>query len=280
MLGHPIGWLSLSTKFRSLPKHEQADFLAVFGIFGNPSNSEIRITKKSPAQLLFSAVEATYDEGPLTTEDLSKLDMNRRGANGTTALMLAAGIGHLEAVKSLLKHGADINALDHGGWSALRCASYYGHENCVEELLRRGADLYQRDLGVYGPRTSDDMPDDYGYGEMWKRVMNRLKQTAFDVRQFEKRQLARVNSLKEQITEVMDKGDVVKEQIDEVLDNSGGVKMTRAGTLSTLRPVQSTYFKVCSLWPVPHQQKSYWILGMVAPATMGALFVVMISLFC
>ncbi len=56
-------------------------------------------------------------------------------------LMLAAHLGHLDLVKSLLTAGAEVNATHEHGATALFCAASEGHAAVVSELLRAGADL-------------------------------------------------------------------------------------------------------------------------------------------
>jgi ankyrin repeat protein len=81
-------------------------------------------------------------------------------ANGTTALMVAAGIGwvegvtyewspkeNLEAVKMLLDLGLDPNAVDGDGRTALHGAAHKGRSGVVELLVDRGAKLEARDFG-------------------------------------------------------------------------------------------------------------------------------------
>lgn len=58
---------------------------------------------------------------------------------GTNALILAAGHGHVETVRVLLDHGADVNATDVSGWTALHAAAYKGSIEVMQLLLERGA---------------------------------------------------------------------------------------------------------------------------------------------
>jgi ankyrin repeat protein len=58
-----------------------------------------------------------------------------------TALMLAAGDGHLAAAELLLDAGADVNAREASGWTPLLLAALLGHADVVRLLAERGADL-------------------------------------------------------------------------------------------------------------------------------------------
>lgn len=70
---------------------------------------------------------------------------------GATALHQAAGYGHLELVRLLISHGAEIERRDHspvGPKTALHIAAYSEHVAIVKELLQDGADVTTRgDMG-------------------------------------------------------------------------------------------------------------------------------------
>ena len=61
--------------------------------------------------------------------------MNLKSLDGKTPLMVAAEKGHVEVVKSLLDHGADINDEEVNGWTALHISAIKAHTE-VESLLR------------------------------------------------------------------------------------------------------------------------------------------------
>ncbi|KAH0536787.1 hypothetical protein FGG08_006355, partial [Glutinoglossum americanum] len=66
---------------------------------------------------------------------------------GRTALSIASGLGHFEAVQLLLERGANINARPNGGYggrTALQAASGGGHLKVVQLLLKRGAGINAR----------------------------------------------------------------------------------------------------------------------------------------
>ncbi|KAK4444734.1 ankyrin repeat-containing domain protein [Podospora aff. communis PSN243] len=71
-------------------------------------------------------------------------DVNHQ-TDGKTNMMLAAELGRLEVVRSLMYHGADVNAKGKHGWTALHAAaycSYLWHDPLplVKRLVRQGAD--------------------------------------------------------------------------------------------------------------------------------------------
>ena len=66
-------------------------------------------------------------------------DVNERDVFGHTALMFAAGEGHLEIVQILLAQGAEVNALNQVGATALSRAKAKGHTEIVNLLKSAGA---------------------------------------------------------------------------------------------------------------------------------------------
>ena len=67
-----------------------------------------------------------------------------RNERGWTELMLAAFYGHHEMVELLLKHGANIFAIDSGGNTALHWAAFSGHVSCAKLLVENHADVDAR----------------------------------------------------------------------------------------------------------------------------------------
>jgi ankyrin repeat protein len=62
-------------------------------------------------------------------------------SNLGSPLFLAAGEGKLDAVRYLLDEDANVNARETLGHTALAEAAYYGHVEVVKELLLHGADI-------------------------------------------------------------------------------------------------------------------------------------------
>ena len=80
--------------------------------------------------------------------------------NGTTALMVASGIGwvegvthewsreqNIQTVNTLLELGADVNARDLDGRTALMGAAHKGRSEIVQMLVEHGADMAAHDVG-------------------------------------------------------------------------------------------------------------------------------------
>ncbi len=96
------------------------------------------------SQTLFDAVK--NGNLPDLNAALSSANVNGAGEGGMTPLMLAAGLGHLDLVKALLKAGADVAARDERQYNALMCAVYNadldrGFPEVVQALIDAGADI-------------------------------------------------------------------------------------------------------------------------------------------
>ncbi|KAH9035903.1 hypothetical protein EDB85DRAFT_2143394 [Lactarius pseudohatsudake] len=70
---------------------------------------------------------------------------NARGGGLGTALHSASYAGHLQVVRSLLRHGVGVDARDHTNDTALQWASMQGRRDVVECLLDHGADVNLQD---------------------------------------------------------------------------------------------------------------------------------------
>ena len=79
-------------------------------------------------------------------------DVDLRGIDGATALIVASTFGHTDIVKLLLDNGASINERGGpGGAAALYGAAKEGHLNAVEILLQQGATVDIRNTEARTP---------------------------------------------------------------------------------------------------------------------------------
>ena len=73
------------------------------------------------------------------------VDANAAVTEGETALMTASRTGHVDAVKTLIAHGAVVDARENWrGQTALMWAAAEGHAGVIRELAARGADVNAR----------------------------------------------------------------------------------------------------------------------------------------
>ena len=63
---------------------------------------------------------------------------------GYTPLHTAASVNHIEMVKLLIKHGANINSKDEADNSPLHLATYHGHGKMAKLLIESGAYIHSR----------------------------------------------------------------------------------------------------------------------------------------
>ena len=68
-------------------------------------------------------------------------DLEEKDRDGRTLLSNAACYGRVEAVKYLLKRGADVHTTDECGFTALHFAVQCGNEEIVALLIEAGADV-------------------------------------------------------------------------------------------------------------------------------------------
>ena len=82
----------------------------------------------------FDEVRGLIEEG---------VDVDSKDEIGRTPLMWAAYKGHVEIIRLLLDHGADVNNRTYGDYYiALHWAASYGKDESVKLLIERGANLH------------------------------------------------------------------------------------------------------------------------------------------
>lgn len=86
---------------------------------------------------------------------------------GGTALMLATGNEHLQMVKFLILKGANVNLADKGGGTALIYTVWKGYKDIVALLIEKDADIYAK---TRDGRTPLSIAKQYGYTEIEKML--------------------------------------------------------------------------------------------------------------
>ena len=105
--------------------------------------AEITSTDEDGDTGLHLSVQAGHQSVVLTLLTRG-LDPNIRAGAGRsrmTALMWAAGRGHLTCAQTLIQHGALTDLQDVGGYTALMRAAKYNYPDIAGELLARQADV-------------------------------------------------------------------------------------------------------------------------------------------
>ncbi|MBR3927115.1 MAG: ankyrin repeat domain-containing protein [Akkermansia sp.] len=106
-----------------------------------------KVNKKKVNKALLSAVEEG-DVEALKSALAAGADVNAADSEGITSLMRAAESGNEEILKLLIEAGADVNAADCDDITPLICAAETGNEEILKLLIEAGADVNVED--VYG----------------------------------------------------------------------------------------------------------------------------------
>jgi len=136
-----------------------------------------RLNRQGATPLLLAAKGAYPDMLRLLLDHGA--DVHATTVEGTTALMLAAGVAIFNegddagteaetfaAVTLLVERGADVNAVDDNGETALHGAAYRGHNSVVQYLADQGAELDVANKIGWTPLT---IADGVLYAEFFKQ---------------------------------------------------------------------------------------------------------------
>ncbi|KAH3873356.1 ankyrin repeat and SAM domain-containing protein 4B-like [Dreissena polymorpha] len=77
--------------------------------------------------------------------DGNRKQMNQADEDGCTPAMLAAQHGNLEALKTIIGRGGDVDKNDLLGFTAIHHAAQRGHWNCVSYLVNFGVNIWKMD---------------------------------------------------------------------------------------------------------------------------------------
>jgi ankyrin repeat protein len=138
----------------------------------------------SPAEIDFQNAVRSNNLNAISQLISTTNDVNQRGANGKTALMIAARVGDAVLVRKLLDAGADphttninggtaimfaaikgdietitvliksrvdVSVRGSNGWSSLMIAASKGHVNAMRLILGAGADINTTDIYLWTP---------------------------------------------------------------------------------------------------------------------------------
>src|SRR5690606_19533440 len=96
---------------------------------------------RSPERELYEAAAMGKTDLVSTLLSSGHVSPYGRGRNGNAAIHVAAGSGHLNVCRELLKAGVPIELENDNGNTAIMNASFWGHLEVVRYLIQQGADV-------------------------------------------------------------------------------------------------------------------------------------------
>ena len=131
-------------------------------VSGKPSRSGGGRPRNSAG--LFVHTEARSEDGDsCSISNGNDIDVNATDSEGCTELMKASGNGHIEIVKTILDHNANVDIQNDLGETALTFASFNGHIDCVRLLLENGANATLKNKDG---KTANDLAQQKGLLEI------------------------------------------------------------------------------------------------------------------
>ncbi|EQC25947.1 hypothetical protein SDRG_16204 [Saprolegnia diclina VS20] len=137
-----LTWPSAHCKQLITDKQAVKKFHSAFYTANVPNMEAVNELKKAKRSALHAAI--VYDQPPRVILALlaqASPQINGADINGDTALMLAARLGHTEAVNCLLNVNAKVNVKNESRETALFLAALGGHVDIVKSLIDRYADM-------------------------------------------------------------------------------------------------------------------------------------------
>ncbi len=108
--------------------------------------SQLRINPATALDLAQQAVCEGHKKVLKVFVNLKLIDINQRDQRGITLLMLAAGHGHHNIVRYLLKMEAPVNVVADDGTTALNVAADRNYQDIYDLLIAHGAVIYDANL--------------------------------------------------------------------------------------------------------------------------------------
>ena len=136
------------------------------GYYGTPLLAAVNITSSQHDADVFVLENEGSRVGPLHRVSLSghvdivrllldhNADLELPNEAGETPLYWASTNGKLEIVRLLVERGANVHSRNKNGWTALKRASHRGHLDVVRFLIDSGADVDSPDYGRWTPLHS------------------------------------------------------------------------------------------------------------------------------
>ncbi|XP_030375768.1 ankyrin repeat and KH domain-containing protein mask isoform X4 [Scaptodrosophila lebanonensis] len=118
---------------------------------GNVNLNDASASTDDGESLLSMACSAGYYELAQVLLAMSAAQVEDKGQKDSTPLMEAASAGHLDIVKLLLNHNADVNAHCATGNTPLMFACAGGHVDVVKVLLKHGANVEEQNENGHTP---------------------------------------------------------------------------------------------------------------------------------
>lgn len=145
-----LKWISITDGLEDPRENEEretlSDSLAKMRI-EEPSHQHV-FDNKDTEQFFFACLNNEYHickHKFETSKQLETLVKGKDSCNGKTALSLVCEKGHLEIVKLLCKHGAELDSMDNSGQTPLMLATLNGYGQIASYLARIGASLFIND---------------------------------------------------------------------------------------------------------------------------------------